>query len=156
MYRKIVVPLDGSKLAECALGHVEEIAKGCSVPEVDLVRVLRSFPYWMDGDDMSYIDPRVLEKVMAEEKSSAKDYLDKMVKDLKKKGITARSIVLNGEPAQNILEFAEKNGADLIVMSSHGRSGPARWALGSVAERVTQHSSIPVMVVAAPGCRISA
>ncbi len=154
MYRKIVVPLDGSKMAECALGHVEAIAKGCSTLEVDLVRVVRSVPLWMSGDDMSYIDPGVLAKVVEGEKTSAKVYLDKIVKDLGEKGISAKSVVLNGEPAQTVLDYAEKNGAELIVMSSHGRSGPARWAMGSVAERVTQHAKLPVLVVAAPGCRI--
>ncbi len=154
MYRKIVVPLDGSKMAECALGHVEAIAKGCSTLEVDLVRVVRSVPLWMSGDDMSYIDPGVLAKVVEGEKTSAKVYLDKIVKDLGEKGISAKSVVLNGEPAQTVLDYAEKNGAELIVMSSHGRSGPARWAMGSVAERVRQHAKLPVLVVAAPGCRI--
>ncbi len=154
MYRKIVVPLDGSKLAECALGHVEAIAKGCDTLEVDLVRVVRSVPLYMSGDDMSYIDPGVLEKVVKGEKAQAKAYLDKIVKDLGTKDISAKSIVLEGEPAQTVLDYAENNKAELIVMSSHGRTGPARWAMGSVAERVTQHSKLPVLVVAAPGCRI--
>ena len=154
MYRKIVVPLDGSKLAECALGHVEAIAKGCNTLEVDLVRVVRPIPLYMSGDDMSYIDPSVLTKAVEGEKAQAKVYLDKLVKDLGAKNISAKSVVLSGEPAQSVIDYAEKNGAELIVMSSHGRSGPARWAMGSVAERVTQHAKLPVLVVAAPGCRI--
>ncbi len=153
MYRKILVPLDGSKLAECALEHVRAIAKGCGAQEVVLIRAINPIPYWVYGD---YANSSLINEVEKEQESFAEAYLDKILNELIKYGITARKIVLKGEPAQNILDYAEKNSVDLIIMTTHGRSGPARWAMGSVAERVTQHSSVPVLIIAPASCRVSA
>ena len=69
-----------------------------------------------------------------------------------KKGVNAKTEVLLGKPAEAITSYAEKNGIDLIIMSSHGRSGISRWASGSVAERVFRSACVPVLMVRAPGC----
>jgi nucleotide-binding universal stress UspA family protein len=151
MYRKILVPLDGSKLAECALEHVRAIAKGCGAQEVVLIRAINPIPYWVYGD---YANSSLINEVEKEQESFAEEYLDNVLKELTKDGIAARKIVLKGEPAQNILDYAEKNSVDLIIMTTHGRSGPARWTMGSVAERVTQYSKVPVLVIAPAGCRV--
>ena len=82
----------------------------------------------------------------------AQRYLDRIAKGLEAKGINVRTEVLLGKPAEEIASFAEQNGADIIAMSSHGRSGPSRWAYGSVADRVLRASCIPVLMVRAPGC----
>ncbi|OGO06013.1 MAG: hypothetical protein A2Y60_05020 [Chloroflexi bacterium RBG_13_54_9] len=63
-----------------------------------------------------------------------------------------RCQVLMGNPPEEIASYAEESGVDLIVMASHGRSGPSRWAYGSVAEKVFRSSCVPVMMVRAPGC----
>ncbi len=145
MYKKILVPLDGSTLAESALSHVRAIATGCSVPAVDLLYVVTSvLPAFYASHT---IDETVYIKAEVEHEAWAKGYLDKVVKQLQKDGVAAKGVVVKGNPSENILNYAEKNGIDLIVMSTHGRSGPARWALGSVADRVVRLSAVPVMVV---------
>ena len=70
-------------------------------------------------------------------------------------GISARGEVVTGKAADAILDYAEKNNVDLIIMSTHGRSGISRWAFGSVADRVVRHSIAPVLLVAPAGCRIN-
>lgn len=149
MYRKILAPLDGSELSECALNHVRIVARGCSVPEVVLLYVVQPFlPTAMEYTSVS---------VMVEEETRmeewGKNYLAKVAEGLKSEGVNARGVVLRGNAASVILDYAAKNDIDIIIMSTHGRSGPARWVFGSVADRVSRHSSIPVLVVSPPGCR---
>ena len=145
MYNKILVPLDGSKTAECALEHVETIATGCNVPEVILLFVVESIPA---GLYQSTAEGK--EKMMAWGKES----LAKIEKSLMTDGVAAKSIVLEGKPAETIIDYAAKNDVDLIIMSTHGRSGPSRWAFGSVAEKVIRTSTVPILIAAPKGCRM--
>jgi nucleotide-binding universal stress UspA family protein len=85
--------------------------------------------------------------------NDAKVYLSHVADKLIDQGINARSEVILGRAADSILDYAEKNHFDLIVMSTHGRSGVSRWAFGSVAEKIAHHSVIPVLIVTASGCR---
>ena len=145
MYRKILMPLDGSKTAECVYGHVIDIARGCSVPEIDLLFVVAPLPaglYQSRQDDH--------DKLLA----WGKEYLTGVVKRLADDGITAKPIIIDGKPAETILQYVEENGIDLIIMSTHGRSGPPRWAFGSVTDKVIRASRTPVLVVAPEGCRV--
>lgn len=151
MYKKIMVPLDGSKLAECALEHVKAIARGCSVPEVNLVRVVSTVPPWAGSE---YMDARLLSEFLEAQQAGAREYLKKTAVSLKKGGLAVTTTVLEGNASENLINYAAKSGADLIVMTTHGRSGPARWAFGSVAERVIQHSPVPVLIITPPGCRV--
>jgi len=144
MYNKILVPLDGSKTAECALEHVQTIARGCSVPEVILLFVAEPVPA---GLYQSSAEGN--EKLMA----WGKEFLAKIEKSLLTDGVTTRSILLEGKPAETILDYAVKSDIDLIIMSTHGRSGPSRWAFGSVADRVIRHSTVPVLIAVPKGCR---
>ncbi len=82
----------------------------------------------------------------------AQRYLDRIAKGLEAKGMKLQTEVLFWPPAEAITSYAERNGADIIVMSSHGRSGPSRWAHGSVADKVLRISCVPVLMVRAPGC----
>jgi nucleotide-binding universal stress UspA family protein len=86
-------------------------------------------------------------------KMYAKNYLAKASGSLKKAGIAAETAIVHGIPADEILDYATKNGVDLIIMSTHGRSGVSRWAFGSVADRVLRHSTAPVLIVPPRGCR---
>lgn len=88
-------------------------------------------------------------------RAEATDYLLKMADNLKKDGVAAETVVVVGWPAEKIMEYSEKNKVDLIIMSTHGRSGITRFTFGSVAEKVSRHSVVPVMTVTPPGCRIS-
>ena len=151
MYKKILVPLDGSKLAECVLPHVEAIAKGTNVEEVILVsateRVLGYRPITDYAEPMK--DELVPEAVGKMEKQAQK-YLDRIAKGLEAKGIKVETLVLLGNPAEEITINAKHYGADLIIMASHGRSGISKWTHGSVADKVFRASSIPVLMVRAP------
>ena len=148
MYKKILAPLDGSELSECSLKHIRAIATGCHVPEVILLRVIEPVrEIHMLGEDMR-------RNVEQGAKASAKDYLSKMADDLKKDGIATNIDVVSGQPAEVILDYAKKNQVDLIIISTHGRSGVSRWALGSVADKILRHSSVPILAASPPSCSI--
>jgi len=147
MYKKILAPLDGSKFSECSLDHIRAVATGCSVPEVVLLMVVELPRQPLErGEEW----PRFVEE---KARSWAEDYLAKLASSLKKEGIVAETAVITGWPADKILDYADQNQVDLIIMSTHGRSGVTRWVFGSVADRVLRHSKAPVLMVPPPGCR---
>ena len=153
MIKKILVPLDGSKLAECAVPYVEEIAAKMGVDEVALVSVTERIQGFMPMEDASqpsgvYLRPEAVGKM----ERQAEKYLDRIAKGLEAKGIKVVKEVLLGNPAEEITIYAKNKGCDLIIMASHGRGGPSRWAHGSVADRVFRAACTPVMMVRAPGC----
>ncbi|MCK4274005.1 MAG: universal stress protein [Dehalococcoidales bacterium] len=153
MFERILVPLDGSKLAECALPYAEELAKGYNTKEVVLVSVTERIIGYQPIDDPSQpMEQRLLPVAVGKKERQARRYLGKIAKSLEAKGIVVRTEVLIGNPAEEIAIFAKHNEIDLIVMSSHGRSGPSRWAHGSVADKTFRASSVPVLMVRAPGC----
>lgn len=151
MYRKIMVPLDGSSLAECALEHAREIAKGCNVPAVELVTVVKTF-FWWEGE---VTDPAIYQQVAEDEKAKAQEYLKKAAAELEKSGLTVRTVILEGSAAEQLINYARDNGVDLILMTTHGRSGISRFALGSVTDKVVRAVSVPVLIIAPPGCRVN-
>ena len=154
MYREVLVPLDGSELAECALEHVRAIAKGCQVDKVVLLRVLD--PPFQAGAAKSYIAAEHVRQAEDKLEADARGYLDRVASDLSKNGVSVKTeLVLSGEPAAKILESAREDKVDLIIMSTHGRSGVSSWVFGSVAERIVRHSPIPVLIVAPCGFRRS-
>ena len=153
MYKRILVPLDGSKLAECSLPHVEGIAKGCSPEEVVLVSVTERVKAYRALDDYSKpTGQRLAPEAIGKKEKQAQKYLDKVGKILEGQGYKVRKEVLLGNPAEEITFYAEHNDCDLIIMASHGRSGPGRWAYGSVADKVFRASCVPILMVRAPGC----
>jgi len=83
----------------------------------------------------------------------AQDYVLKVQNNLKTRGIAPRAVTVKGTAADEILSYAEKNDVDLIVMSTHGRSGLSRFFFGSVAEKVSRHSRVPVLLISPQGCR---
>ncbi len=153
MIKSILVPLDGSKLAECALPYAEEIASKLVVGKVVLVSVTeRVKGLRVVGDPGSAGEEALLPEAIGKMERQAARYLNKVAKGLEAKGLTIRKEVLLGNPAQEISIYAESESVDLIVMSSHGRTGPSRWARGSVADKVLKAVRIPVMIIRAPGC----
>ncbi len=150
MYKKIMVPLDGSELAECVLPHVEAISKGCEVKDVVLVRVVE--PLDLQPDTYMALSGDELLRIESGRKSEAEEYLKKATKQLQESVIRVRSEVLSGKTAESLAEYASKNGVDLIVIATHGRSGISHWYWGSVAERVLRSTCVPVLMVRAPGC----
>ncbi len=146
MYKRILVPLDGSGLAEKALSHAKTMATACGPAEIDLMFVvepLRNTVVSGYGDK----DKEFFAQSDKKAEAWGKDYLAKVSKELKSDGIATKSLVLIGTAADTILDYAKKNAIDLIVMSTHGRSGLSRWAFGSVAEKVLSTSTSPVLIV---------
>ncbi|MFH0846469.1 MAG: universal stress protein [Chloroflexota bacterium] len=148
LYEKILVPLDGSNLAECVLEHVREIATRCSA-EVDLLFVVESISGSAGVTYAKAVEGQ--EKV----KTWGKNYLDKVEQNLEREGVDAKSVVLERSPAEVIVDYARKNKVDLIIMSTHGRSGAARWAMGSVADKVLRSATVPVFIVTPLECRVA-
>lgn len=152
MYKKIMVPLDGSKLAECVFPHLETVVKGCKSPEVIIVRAVEplSVPY---GREVSQFTS--LEQVKAFEthrKTEAEKYLKEVVARLEKTGANVRADVIYGKAGEALSDYANKNDVDLVVIATHGRSGISRWVWGSVADRLVRSVSVPVLMVRVPGC----
>jgi len=136
MFKKILVPLDGSKLAEKILPRVEKLVRHCQA-EVHLIRVVVSYR----------IDPKEEKEERDRLLQEAWDYLKKIVSRLRKKRVRAYAVVVYGKDAVQVCDFARKNKFDLIAMATHGRSGISRWALGSVADKVLSCSVVPVMLI---------
>lgn len=149
MYQKILVPLDGSELAECVFPHVEQIAKGCGVGTVVIVRVLD--PIAVESH-RAYIGGALKKELEENIHTWAKEYLDEIEGRVNLEGVNVEKQLLEGKPADKIAQYATDNEADLIVIATHGRSGISRWAWGSVADRILRSSCVPVFMIKAPGC----
>ncbi len=148
MYKKILVPLDGSPLAECALEAATTIAKGLDINEVTLFTAVEptSSPILRGGYSP---DDRIRAQKQAE--STMRDYLTQVAERLD--GVKSNPVVVYGFAAEEILKYSKEAGIDLIIMSTHGRSGVSKWLTGSVATKVINHSTIPVLIVPPSGCR---
>jgi nucleotide-binding universal stress UspA family protein len=145
MLRQIMVPTDGSPLSARALPLAEAIANAQGA-EIVLVRVLEPFnPYGMAVE--SYRKPKVYDELVASLHSAASKELASMVDTITSRGGTARTMVLAGSPPDGLLRAEAELQPDLVVMASHGRSGLARFALGSVAERLVREGNTPVLIV---------
>ena len=140
MYKRIVVPLDGSPLAEQALPHAVAHAERFGA-ELVLLKVLEPLP------EVTYSSPAAVNT--AEEMSAqiARDYLEGLAAGLWEQGIQVQVVTLEGKPSVQILSYAEEEHADLMVMSTQGQSGFSRWMLGSVADRVVRGATVPVLLV---------
>ena len=150
MYQKILVPLDGSKLAECVLPHLEALAKGCQVKSVQLVRAIEPLQKVVGGDYI--MSPEEVARLNAEAKAEAEKYMQQMVSGLKWPGVNVSGEIISGRAAETLAEYGTKSGAELIIIATHGRSGVSRWVWGSVADRILRSACIPVLMVRAPGC----
>lgn len=142
MYKKILVPLDGSDLAESALAHVRPLAK-CMGSEIVLLRVA-SVPV---GAYMLVTEPRLIEDARQGVEDEARDYLKGVAAALRADGFKVSIEVGTGVIGDTIQEFAMQVHADLIAMSTHGRGGLARLVIGSVADQIVRHSKVPVLLV---------
>lgn len=143
MYKRILVPLDGSELAERILPHVEGIAKATGA-EVFLLRTTDP----RHGAIAAEAATEARKWIDADRAGAAK-YLEGVAKRLQDLGIATKLEVLVGEPAVEILTAAEKEGVDLIAMMSHGATGVTHFDRGSVAEKVLKGSTRPVLMVRA-------
>ena len=150
MYQKIMVPLDGSELAECVLPDVKAFIQGFSTVDISLVRVVKhDKPY--HGEDPVYME--LAKKREQEATSDAKDYLSKIAEQLKHDGASIHQEVLLGRVTDSLADYTLKNDIDIIIIATHGYSGVTRWVRGSVADKVLRSANVPVLMVRAPGTK---
>jgi nucleotide-binding universal stress UspA family protein len=153
MYRRILVPLDGSALAEHALPHAEQVlAPGGELVLFRVVAPLEpdeaiplsaeiEFAATHGGEALT----RHAHEAATRPRAAAEAYLTGVAARVGRNDIAVTARVGEGHPAERIVEAAR--GMDLVVMSTHGRTGLAHFLLGSTAERVVRHATVPVMVV---------
>jgi nucleotide-binding universal stress UspA family protein len=172
VFKKVLVPLDGSELAEAVLPYVEDLGKRCAA-EVILLQVIATPPdrttaiYQPPKGDMPMAalpesaedviiaqHPIYREQEMASLRVEAERSLARTKERLSKAGLKTRVEVLFGRPAERIVEHAMKEKVDLIAMATHGRSGFRRWVFGSVAEKVLRAAALPILLIRPPGADI--
>jgi len=148
MLQKILVPLDGSELAEKALPYAEAIAEKFE-GELILTMVLQTPTIPLLAEPYGGVPLYNYDEMdMRERHKSAQEYLDGLQDKLRKKNIRTRTKVLeNVSVADGIVELASQENIDVIVKTTHGRSGPSRWIYGSVATKVLQQAPCPIFLV---------
>lgn len=146
-YRKILVPLDGSELATQALGPAQLLAKQYGA-EIILMRITPSVESRIEFTPDLQIENYGLreQERLVEEAGQA---LERWCEDLKIHGIRAHPVMGIGDAAEKIVDYVTEHGVDLVVMSTHGRTGLARWAYGSVARKVLDAVPCSVFLVRA-------
>jgi nucleotide-binding universal stress UspA family protein len=145
MYKKILVPLDGSDLAKRALDEAEKLA-GCFGAEIILFEVVPFMPIYGSPE---LVTPLIVDE---KQKEAAEKYVVNLSEELKKKGFKATAMVRTGQQvAVEIIDFAKECGANLIIMCTHGRSGISRWVLGSVALKVLTRAETPILLIRSKG-----
>lgn len=145
MYERILVPLDGTPLAEAVLPHVIEMARQMGAEIILFRAVVPKEERAGSGKDQGqpgYVD-RQLERAQFE----AEAYLHQVAMQLKAEGLSVRTAVGVGEPSRGIVKTAEKTDADVIAMASHCRTGWERLIHGSVAVKVLRTSARPLVLV---------
>jgi len=141
MFDPILVPLDGSLLAECVLPHTSAIAQAFDA-KVKLLRVLdRS-----QENEKTQLFDLVNWQI---NKTGAKLYLEKISSRLQKAGLRVEATVIEGLVAESITEFAQNQGAKLIILSSHGRSGLSQWGISSVTQKIIFSAPTSVLIIRA-------
>jgi nucleotide-binding universal stress UspA family protein len=145
MCKRILITLDGSIMAEHALSTALVLAEQFD-SELILLRVVIPLPISYRAGAASAAAIEAAEKDAVLE---AADYLDGVATGLREKGFGVQVATRLGNPSKAIIEFAQQNQIDLLVMCTRGQTGPARWLLGSVTDHVVRASAIPVVVVPA-------
>lgn len=143
MYRKMLVPLDRSKVAECILPHVRQIAGSCKGCEVVLLEVIATPPAWVMEQDGIHESHEAQKKI-------AREYLSEIKSRLISEGLKEVTITVEvqvGSAPETIINFAKQNAADLILMVTNVNPGISMLMVGSVADRVMRYSHIPVLMV---------
>ena len=144
MYQKILVPLDGSELAECALSHVKNLVKDGAMGEVTLLNVVNVY-FQGHGEYPGPVDINAIRKGLFME---SRKYLADVESRLASEGIKVKTESLEGNrPADVISDYAQKNGIDMIIIATHGYTGLKKLMFGSVALGVLHESPIPVLLI---------
>ena len=143
MYKKMLVPLDGSKLSEVVFPYARELAGRLNL-EAILLHVISPEEQEKAHLYQSYIEHKV--DVL---KCQSEEMVEKVSAGATCKPVKVRGEITSGYPAEEILDYAENSKVDFILIATHGRSGIRRWVIGSVAEKVLRASKVPVWLVRA-------
>jgi nucleotide-binding universal stress UspA family protein len=149
MFKKILVCLDGSDLAEQIMPYVKEQAKSFKSSVVLLhvtpepVIVTPGVP----GEPGYPLQTKSMIKEMQQEMTHSKEYLDRLAAGFNKSGIRAKCVILEGPAGESIVNYAKVNRINLIAIATHGRSGIGRMIVGSVADFVLRESGLPILII---------
>ena len=140
-FKHILAPLDGSEIGEAALSDAIAIASktGATISLLHVIPEPHAVEAKMLGEELGRVS-----KAMH---TAGEDYLEKICTQVSKEGINVTARIVEGDPAECIIELAQHDSVDLIAMATHGRSGMARWVLGSVADKVLHASKLPMWLV---------
>ena len=144
MYERIVVPLDGSDLAEQAVATAEGLARSMGAT-IHLLRVVDFPPSSFTFVYAGMVESQALTTQLEDECALAGEYLKEVARSIEERGIAVTTEVRHGIAVQELVDAMTRG--DLFVVASHGRSGVARWFLGSVAEEITRRSTVPILLV---------
>ena len=146
MYTKILVPMDGSKIAECVLPTVEWFAKVSNVKEIVITRVVE--PLHVRDELERQFDPDERKHIEKDTQRIAETYCEEIVGKLKLNKAKATVKILTGKPAEAITKHVAKDKAiDLIIMATHGRSEVGKLLHGSTADQVLHDAVVPILLV---------
>jgi nucleotide-binding universal stress UspA family protein len=141
MYKRIIVPLDGSPLAEQILSHVNVIAQRFESEIIFLYVIPTPVPEFATPSLKPFKDS------LQEQRRAPTRYLKSVSAKVEQEGIRTSYLIREGAVAETILEVAEFMQADMIAMSTQGRSGAQLLLLGSVTYQVVRHSPLPVLII---------
>ena len=155
MYKKVLVPLDGSELAECTLSHVKNLFKDGAFGEVTILNVFKfDLPWALLGSEqhIQHIDINAIREPFL---VKSREYLADIESRLASEGIKVKTESLEANrPADKITEYAQEKGMDMIIIGTHGYTGLKKLMLGSVAFGVLHQSHIPVLLIRPESCQI--
>jgi nucleotide-binding universal stress UspA family protein len=152
MYSKMLVPLDGSEASERAVAHAQSVAKalGARVYLLQIISLTHEYEAFHGGDEsLTTIEYSrdTARQITAARQTRAEEYLAAIAARLEGEGIQVEASVRQGPTLDNIMNFIEETGIDLVVMSTHGRGGLQRFLVGSVTDRVIRSSRVPVLAI---------
>jgi nucleotide-binding universal stress UspA family protein len=141
MFKRILVPLDGSELAAKIMPQIEDLVKMCDA-ELTLITVGKGLT-----DTPAAAAPDLYEQAADHEQRAAQRYLETIASNLRSKGFKViNTAYKTGMPAREIIAYAADNSMDLIALATHGK-GEVAWVMGSVAEKIVSHATVPVLLL---------
>jgi nucleotide-binding universal stress UspA family protein len=161
MYKKILVPLDGSELAECALNHVKKLFQGGLVGEVVLLNAVvvdipwRALNVGEEGHSITFDINTTIKSFTDKSRKYLAKVKYRFSSEFSSEGIKIKTEAIESNvPSHTITDYAQKNGVDLIVIASHGYTGMKKMLLGSIALKVLHESNVPVLLIRPETCRV--
>ncbi len=145
MYTKILVPLDGSDMAECVIPYVKWFQKVSNVDEIIFLRVVE--PFHVAGGLEAQVVPEDKEHIEQDAVKLAREYLEKMSGRFEDGKIKITPVIKLGKPSKIIAEYVGESNVDLIIMATHGLSGIHRWVRGSIADEIVHAAKVPVLLI---------